>query len=425
MTALAWIRRQAQRRWRWLVAVVILCGAGWLALPHVRAWYHLRQAYEAMDRARPDLAAPHLEFCQRVWPDTLSVGLLSSRAARQRGDFEESNRWIRHCQRREGAESSPDVVLEWSLFQASVGNIADVDSFLQRQLERDPRLSPLVWEALADGYIRAYRILDAIQTLDHWLAIDPDSIRALSLRGLAFRLGRSAPRAIDDLRRVIEIDPGRQEDRWQLVMCLLDVGGYEEALRHLALIEGYRPDDPEVQVRQARCLHLLGRRDEADELLSKVLDREPNHAQALRTRGQIRLMQRQAEEAERWLRKAVEASPRDYLANWLLFQALTVQQKTTEASAQLKKVDEIKDRAERLGELRSRRMSENPLDPALHFEMGMLLTRSGKPDEAEVWYERALGLDAKYRPAHKALEELYRRRGDVRRAEEHAKAAQE
>ena len=424
MKALGPILQRLGHRWRWLTALLILAGASWLALPHARAWYHLRQANAAMARARPDLAAPHLEFCEKVWPDSLRVGLLASRAARQRGDFQESNRWIRHCQRLTGEESSPDVVLEWSLFQASVGNL-EVEGFLQRQLERDPRRSPLVWEALADGYLRTYRILDAIQTLDHWLAIDPESIRALSLRGLAYRMGRSSASAVDDLRRVLDLDSERHEDRWQLVLCLLDVGAYEEALGHLTEIEKHRPDDPGVWVRQARCLHLLGRRDEADVMLTKVLEREPKNAQALRTRGQMYLMKRQADQAEVWLRRAIEASPRDYLANWLLFQALTQQQKSSEATAQLKKVDEIKDSAERLGELRSRRMSENPLDPALHLEMGKLLTRSGEPEQAEVWFKSALGLDPKYRPAHKALAELYRKKGDTHRAEDHEKSAGE
>src|SRR2546430_3206453 len=110
--------------------------------------------------------------------------LLSSRAARQSGDFDEADRQLRTCQELLGG-SSDDVALEWALLQAANGNPREVDGFLQRRIEQDPALSPLVWEALAEGYIRVYRTFDALACVDYWLQLDPDSLRALELRGLA------------------------------------------------------------------------------------------------------------------------------------------------------------------------------------------------------------------------------------------------
>src|SRR5205085_1525002 len=124
------------------------------------------------------------------------------------------------------------------------------------------------------------------------------------------------------------------------------------------------------------------------------------------------------------LRRAVNVSPNDYQAQWLLHQALLQQHKADEARAQLRVAEEVKERAERLGDLRSRKLSEQPLDPALHYEMATLLLRAGNRAVAEHWLRSALNLDPDYRPAHAALAEYYEQEGDSQRAAEHRRRAE-
>src|SRR5207248_1344139 len=117
--------------------------------------------------------------------------------------------------------------------------------------------------------------------------------------------------------------------------------------------------------------------------------------------------------------------PDDYHTHWFLFQALTQLRRKKEAAVVMSKAERLRDRAERLGELQSRKMSEQPLDPALHTEVGVLLVRDGNDAVGESWLRSALSLDPKYRPAHVALAELYQRKGDTVRAERHRRLAQE
>ncbi len=105
-------------------------------------------------------------------------------------------------------------------------------------------------------------------------------------------------------------------------------------------------------------------------------------------------------------------------------QALQQQNKTEQAKAELHKAEEIKDRIERLSDLRTRRMSEQPLEPALHCEMGVLLLRGGYKDVGERWLKSALGLNPDYKPAHAALAEYYQQQGDRERAAEHRRRAE-
>jgi tetratricopeptide (TPR) repeat protein len=325
---------------RVLLTLLVLVAAAGFGGRHAWAWYQLREARAALARYHPAEAQGHLERCLRVWPDSVEVRLLSSRAARQLGDFDTAVRHLGEAQKLTDGNSS-EVALEWALTQAAGGNTREVEEYLQRQADEKPESAALVWEALAQGYTRVYRILDAVFCLDHWLQLDPENVRALELRGNAYQTVRSGRKAADDYRRVLELDPARPPTRWRLVQCLLNMGSYEEALPLLHVVERERPGDPDVQVGVARCHNVLGRPEKARELLDAVVKAHPEDALALRTRGQFALSDSKPKEAEGWLRRGVKVWPNDYQTQWLLYKALQLQHKTAEADAQRLVVDAI------------------------------------------------------------------------------------
>jgi protein O-GlcNAc transferase len=404
-----------RRSWLTIAAVALACG---LAAPQLWAWAHLRLAQAAVAASDTNAAQVSVAVCLGVWPDRVDVHLIASRAARQAGEFEQADRELRTCQKLNGG-SSDEIAFEWALLQAAAGNVREVEDFLQAKVERDPRLGPIVWESLVEGYLRVFRTIDAMATVDHWLGQDPENLRALELRGMTFVIGKGVKRGSDDLRRVVERDPNRLTARAQLVRCLLDLGGYKEATTHLEWLARDRPDDPEVLARLARCRIMLDSREEARQALDAALAVDPDHGLALRTYGQLALLESQPAEAERWLRRAVASFPNDYQTQFMLVRALIQQGKQSEAVAQLRITEEVKDRAERVGELQSRKLGEQPLDPALHVEMALILFRTGQPAEAERWLFSALSLDPDFAPAHAALADHYERTGDKARAAEH------
>jgi predicted Zn-dependent protease len=395
---------RAGRRVRRLIVLLIAVSLLGLAAPPAWAWYHLRAGRADLNRYHPEEARDHLAAAQSFWPGRPGVHLLAARAARQAGDFTAADGHLRSAYRAAGGPTA-EGAFEWALLQAAAGNVGEVDQYLQEQAGEDPARAALVWEAVAEGYLRVYRTLDAMATLDHWLKIEPDNVRALELRGMTFVTGKGVTRGTEDFRRVLELDPSRDQTRWRLAQCLIDLGGYEEALPHLEQLARERPDDPDVLARLARCQNMLNRGPEARQLLDGVLTRHPDNAAALRTRGQFALADRDPAAAEQWLRQAVAAAPSDYQTHWLLFQALQQSGQTEAAKAQLKVAEGVKDQIERLGELQSRKLAERPLDPALHYEMGVLFLRTGYPAEGEAWLKSALELDPNYAPAHAALAE--------------------
>jgi predicted Zn-dependent protease len=61
---------------------------------------------------------------------------------------------------------------------------------------------------------------------------------------------------------------------------------------------------------------MLGRPEQAREVLDEVLRQYPDDSLALLTRGQLELLSNRATEAEKWLHRAVRAAPTDYQARW-------------------------------------------------------------------------------------------------------------
>lgn len=411
------IRRLSPQRL--VISLIIAVAVIGLAGPNIWAWHHLRAGRSDLERYHPEEARGHFEKCLKIWPNSFTAHLLACRACRQSGDFTAAESHLRASQAFLET-TSDEVALEWALLQASSGNSREVEEFLQWRIEQDPGQSPIVWEALAEGYIRGYRIRDALSLLDHWLVFEPDNLRALELRGLAWQNGRAAFRGSQDFKRVIEKDPTRDATRWRLIHCLLDMGSYDEALPHLEHIARAKPGDAEIRILLARCYNMLGRGLEARRVLDEVLVEFPENRLALRTRGQFALADQQPERAEQWLQQAAQLWPNDYQSQWFLFRALQQQRgRAEEAKAQLARAEAVKARTERVGDLRSRQLSEQPLNPALHYEMGILLIRSGQAADGEGWLLSALSLDPEYQPAHAALADHYEQIGDAAKAAEH------
>ena len=417
-----WKSRVA-RRWRTALVLAILVAAAVPAGYYLWGWWHWTLARSALERYHSETAQEHLRVCRQIWPKSVQVHLLAARAARRQGEFEAADEHLRACERLSLHEPD-EVVLERALLRAAAGDLPEqVEEYLFKRVERDPASAPLVWEALATGYTRVYRVLEAFACIDRWQARDPENIQARLLRANTWRQIKQLPRAAPEYERVVELDPEQREARYWLAVVQLEVGRYADAKGHLDYLYKRGMDRSDILIYMARCDKGLGQFSQARKTLDAVLAEEPKNGLALRARGDLELAAGLPESAETWLRQAADLLPHDYLTQWLLYQSLVQQNKKEPASAQQRRVDDLKERLERLNDITATKMSKQPHDPALHQEMADLLAGLGHPELAEVWWHSALRKDPFYVPAHRALAEYYRERGNAERAEYHRQHA--
>jgi tetratricopeptide (TPR) repeat protein len=385
-----------------LLIALWLGGAAALAAAHLRAWHHCRAAQAALTRYHFDEARNHLAIPLRAWPNSWRVHLLASRAARLAGDSGEAERHLDRCRELQAAES-PDVLLEWALLHASSGDITPVEESLWNQMRQGSPEAPLIRGALVEGYVRLYRLADAQACLEDWLSRAPDDTQALFLQGCFWQQVQRPQMALASYRRVMELDPERDDARWRLAQCLVQTSDPGEAIGHLEYLHRRHPENQEMAVELARGLFKEARLAEARRLLDIVLAEQPDCVPALVERSRLALSEGDPAGSEKWLRRAVTQNARDSQALRLLSACLLQQGRRDEAERLRDQLAERDDDAKRVAEICLRELGERPNDPALQCELGKRLLRMGYPEAGRAWLLRAVSTDPSYAPARDAL----------------------
>lgn len=399
------------------LAGLIVIVAAILIVPQLWAWYHYRAGISAMDRYHSADAVQHFDSCLTVWRRSIPARVLAARASRRLGDYATARDRLNECQNLLKG-TNPEVALEDALLRTTMGDLGGFESALRTRMEREPQRAPLILEALAEGYARMYRLLESMTCLTQWLDVDPDNVQALYLRGRASQQIRTWEKAANDFRKAVGLDAERVDARERLVVCLLEISRFEEALGHLEHLQRARPDDADLQVRIARCHHGMGQVKRPRQILEAVVTERPDHGPALLLLGKIILSAGQPEDAEEPLRKAARALPYDYQAQWQLYQSLNRQEgKTAEAQAQLLLAESLRHRHERLTEITTK-LSVRPHDAALHYEMGTLLMQLGNRELGARWLSSALQEQSDHSQARDALIAYFEEIGNTEEVEQ-------
>jgi tetratricopeptide (TPR) repeat protein len=411
------------RRPQWLAVAALLLAIGIFVGIQSWAWWQLASADQALAEYQNEAALVHLQQCLRIWPHSALAHLLAARAERRAGDFLQAEQHLDQCRKNGDSDVAQAAAFEWALLRAAGGDLRSVEAALQNRVVSRPDDAPLIWEALAEGYRRTYRMPEAVRCLDRWIQVEPENKYAYFLRGELHRQVGAVGRAREEYSRVVELDPAHDEARQHLARCLVQVGRYQEAEQQLSVLLAKTPHDPELLTLLARSQYDLGKREESVQLLEEVLREHPENGPALRERGRIALTAERFADAESWYRQAVAALPNSYEVQWGLYQALQGLGKTVEAKSHLAKAQQLKDANERIQEIRTHQMTLRPFDAALHAELGEMFLQTGQREAGERWLVSALSLQPNLASAHAALARVYDERGEAAQAELHRREA--
>jgi tetratricopeptide (TPR) repeat protein len=402
-----------------IAALLLLIGTG-VGIAGVWLWasHHLRAGRADLEHYHTIEAVAHLQAVLSVWPHDPETLLLAARAARRAGAYDTADHFLDLYQ--EQRKDDDDLTIERICLRAQRGEPDRVFKYCQGMIEDNDPASPLLFEALAQGYWRNYQPQRAEMVLHKWLEQQPDNPQALFLQGEVYDLVSRQSDAIKSFRAALSVDPTLDQVRIRLCDILMQLGSVPEARPHLEYLYARLPDNAKVQVYLARVWDQAGNQAEAERILDALLARQPHFAPALRERGKLaRRDPNRLDEAENYLRQAVQQDPSDSDAHESFALCLEQNGKLAEADKIREQVKQMEKDMHEIQSIARGQMEQAPHNADLHYKVGMISLRAGATAEGLRWLHSALKEDPNHQGAHKALMEYYQRIGDFGRAREH------
>jgi tetratricopeptide (TPR) repeat protein len=366
-------------------------------LPLTRAQWD--GAMQELDQRRPKAA---VEFIRRSLG---SESLQAQRAILQGRLLLDSGKFFAARQSLQEALDNPTFTphaLHWlGAASYAMGDTRAAESYWQDVLELNAR-EVEAHRGLAVIYYDRGAIDHAVHHLQQVTELAPDDARPYRLLGLIHKDYERYEDAVKFYQAALARQMAaatRDQVRREITTALIKTRDYETGLK---IIEAASPT-LDALVLQAECLVGLSRSEEAAPILEDVLQRDPDHFDALLVRAGIHQEQGEHTEAEQRLRRAAGLQPKDYLVNFRLAQTLRIQGQTEAATDFASRAEEIKLKRERFAQLHQD-ATANPTDAAVRYEIGLLAQDLDMPELALTWYKATLDLDPNHAEARQKLQ---------------------
>lgn len=337
-----------------------------------------------------------------------------ARQARRDDDCVAAETWLAGCWPVPGLSNA--IELEDQLLAVQQGDLRDEKAWQSRANDETSH-GQLIWEALAKGNLATFQWTTAESQAEAILRQQPGDARALWLRARARIEMHSDELALADLERALELETNTFVIRCTYADLLHRLGQVAQAISQYERLRSQRPDDDRVTLALAQCWQEQADLQQSRSLLDEMLQRRPDHVGGLIERGRLALRMGESSAAEECLRRAVAIRPDHHDANFVLGLALQAQQKVDPELA-----ERIRQNDHRQADV-IRSLSDAKPAAALLTEVGQWMAQTGQEQDSAAWFYPALKEDSSYRPAHRALAELYGNNGQTRRAQTHARLA--
>jgi tetratricopeptide (TPR) repeat protein len=378
----------------------------------------VRAAQSALERRDWTAARQHAERALARSPNDPDLLLMAARAARRQEALYDAQKLLDSCQHALGEESEP-IKVERALLNVHRGNLAGVEAYLQARVrEGDPAILEIL-DIMSAALIIDYRVAAAQSCLDDLLSRQPDHFDALVRRGWTARNMGWYADAVKFYQKALELRPDVDAVRLALAELEVALGKFSDAQQQFELLRRKQPNNPSVLFGLGRAFAGQGQKEQARELLDQVLAATTQDWKALSERGWIAVELDQPKEGEVYLRSALALAPPDLQLLTRLADCLRLNGKQEEARQYRERADRVRADLQRAGELGDLIRDKNPAGPTPRYELGSVLLRLGKKQDALHWLITALDQDPGHVKTHELLIEIYQSVGDVQRAEQH------
>jgi tetratricopeptide (TPR) repeat protein len=406
-------------------AALVVAGVYW------GGWYwwarsHYHAAQEAADRHDWKAAREHVKASLRGWPHSADTHLLAARVDRRLERLDEAEEQVDACERLQGRETQA-IRVERSLLRVYHGQLATEEDFLRKCIASDDPDTTEILDILSAALILDYRMAEAQRCLDDLLRRRPNDFDALVRRGKTAESMGWLDDAVKYYARALALRPEVDTVRLAMAEVQVALGKYAEARGHFEQFQQRQPRNPSVRFGLARCLAGIGGKElqeQAVQVLDKLLVEYPEDWKVLSERGWLAVQTEQPAEGEPFLRKAHALAPPDLPLVVRLAECLRLAGKPEEADKYRAEADRIRADIRRAADLGDQIREQKPDDAELRYDLGCVLLRLGKKQDAEHWFQTALAKDPAHRKTREALVQLYESVGAWDQAEQHRRILQ-
>lgn len=387
-----------------LAIAAFLGGSTWIGL----WWLRERQTAairELIADGRLDVAVRQLEQLHRSRRDDAQTCFLLAVATRRLGEFRRAERLFDEALRLRWP--APDVKRQRVLMAAQLGDPREAEALLPVLLEQgaDDDLAEQFYEALSEGYVRAYRLREAWKSLVFWSEWRPRAAKPRLLKGAIHERLDDLPGAVAEYRELLAAHPDHLEGRVRLAQTLLRMNEVDAALAEFDSLGADPPDSPELWLCWGACLRRLGRSDEARVKFQRLEGRSLNAEQQSAVQaelGELELAQGDYPQAVARLEKAVERDPREPRLQFALARAYQLSNQPERAESHRQRHAELRQQSERLHEV-TRRLIDDANNVELRLEAAMILRAQGFETDARGWLMSILQIDPQNAAARHAI----------------------
>ena len=385
--------------------------------------YHLHRAEDLISQENFSEAQSHLT--QALWargsdPD---IYLRLARVERQLEHYAEAEKALQKAIALRGKSSESDQ-LEWVLLRAYRGEYDEVKGGLWNCILANHPDQDHIFQTMVSVSLRQRDYAETMDILDFWLEKEPNSVNALHRRASVHDFLNHREAALADFDRAIELAPGRDDIRLQLIDLLLYLQKIELVKKQVDYLVERTPNRNEVLYALAQLCVRTGKNEQAKKALAQLISQKPDFAAAYVLRGKLELESENFAEAEPFLQQAVNLNPHDPEAQYTLGQVLTrIPDRLTEGAEHLKRSEMIQKDFARAGDLIRKDLPASPNNVELIIELAQIYFRVGQDKEAIMWLFNGLKWMPQQPEIHRILAEYYQRIGDLDKEKIHRKYA--
>lgn len=393
-----------------LIIGALLAVAAALVVPQAWLYWQLSAARRALSYGHPEAAVERLQRIAASFPNSAEAHYRLAVSQRRAGHLDRVDGPLATAAKLGWTHA--DIERQILLSSAQNGDVDSVDARLKSIMARgvSDEAAEEIYEALAIGFLKTYRLKEAWDCLNFWGEWQPKAIFPKFWRADICRRIMNPTAEEQEYREILSIDPNHVNARCRLADVLKDSNRIEEAAREYESSLKLDPDRPEILIGLAECERRLGQTAKAVPLLRRTLDRTLAPVQrsaALTQLGQIKADASEWNEAIEHLERAVELAPSEATTLFALSQAYSSIGQERKSQETLDRSRRIRAQRDRIEEI-ARILVDQPGSAELRYEAGKILMDLGMKDDGVAWLQTALKMQPNHSAARDAIDEYER-----------------